>query len=139
MSERIVHRPTLRAGVRLFALFLLVAVVLGLHLPEQYPAHFNAAGQPTRYAEGPGMWILLVTFCVIAFGQGYLFQRYLVTIPPAPYLNVPYKKLFHRLPVDRQIPVLRRANRLLVLRGMIKRKLREEGLLPGAEDRARAG
>lgn len=115
MTERVVDQVTLRAGLWAYGGFLLLAGVLWLTLPERYPVHFDLAGRPTRMSEGPGMWILLVAICSISFGQGHLFQRFLFSNPDSTLLNVPYKQLFHRLPVERKIPVLRRSNRLLGL------------------------
>lgn len=118
MGERVVHRWTLRASVVLFTLFLVAAVVLWVRMPEQYPIGFDPMGNPTRSAEGPGIWVLLVAVCAISFGQGYLFQRFVVTDPNSTLLNWPYKDLFHRLPVERKVPVLLRGNRLLGLINM---------------------
>ncbi len=113
--ERIIHEWTLRAGLRLFLLFLVLSVVLRQGMPERYPVRFDAGMEPTRWAEGPGMWILLVALCSFSFGKGYLFQRWVLTDPDTQLLNVPHKQLFHRLPRERRIPVVRRAHRLLGL------------------------
>jgi uncharacterized membrane protein len=115
LNERVVDRGTLRAGLWAYGAFLLLAVVLWLAIPDRYPVNFDLAGRPSRTAEGPGMWILLVAICSISFGQGHLFQRFLLADPNSTLLNVPYKRLFHQLPVERRLPVLRRSNRLLGL------------------------
>lgn len=113
MGERIVHWSTLRWSLYLFVAFLALSWFLWFRMPSEYPVHFNLAGQPTRAAEGPGMWVLLVAICAISFGQGYLFQRLVVTDPNSTLLNWPYRELFHRLPAERKAPVVLRGNRLL--------------------------
>ena len=112
----LVHTPTFRLNSVLFVVMLGLAVVLWLFMPERYPVHFDLTGTPTRWEErNVGMWVLIVSLFVISFGQAHLFQRFLMTDPDSKLLNVPYKELFHRLPTERKVRVLRRANRFLGL------------------------
>jgi uncharacterized membrane protein len=112
----LVHTPTFRFNTVLFCGFLVLSALLWLDMPERYPVHFDLGGRPTRWAEGSaGMWILLVAICALSFGKLHLFQRFLINDPDSPLLNVPYKELFHRLPRDRKVPVIRRVNRMLGL------------------------
>lgn len=109
------HTPTFRFNSILFVAFILLAIWFGVNLPERYPVHFTLTGDPTNWAEGPGMWIFLVALCSISFMKLHLIQRFLVTDPDSQLLNIPHKKLFRQLPRERKIPVIRRANRLLGL------------------------
>lgn len=77
----LVHRPSFRLNSALFVVFLGLSVALWRGMPERYPVHFTLQGSPTRWAEGPGMWIPLVALCPIAFGKLHLFQRCLVSDP----------------------------------------------------------
>jgi len=111
----LVHTPTFRFNSVLFLGFLALSVLLWLDMPERYPVRLGVGGNPTQWAEGPGMWILLVSVAALSFGKAHLFQRFLVNDPDSTLINVPYKKLFHQLPRERKIPVLRRTNRMLGL------------------------
>ena len=112
----LVHTPTFRLNSILFVVFLALAVGLWMGMPDRYPVHFRLLGEPTRWTEdGPGMWILLVALCTISFGKLHLFQRFLFHDPDSTLLNVPYKRLFQKLPTPRKVPVARRVNRMLGL------------------------
>lgn len=114
--DETLHHPTLRLNLLLFAFFLVAAVVLGSTLPDRYPVHFDLAGEPTRWEErGIGMYILLVSIGIITFGQGFLFQRFLVRGSNVHLLNIPHKERFLELPEARRLPVMRRMNRILGL------------------------
>jgi len=113
-----VHTPTFRFNSVLFVGFLASSILLWLDMPERYPVRLGLGGTPIRWAEGPGMWILLVSIAALSFGKVHLFQRFLVNDPDSTLLNVPYKKLFRQLPRERKIPVLRRTNRMLGLINM---------------------
>ncbi|MEX2530528.1 MAG: hypothetical protein WD960_07135 [Gemmatimonadota bacterium] len=109
------HTPSYRLNAWLFLGFLWLAISLGASLPYRYPIHFGLTGTPDAWAEGPGMWVLLVAICAISVGQLHLFQRFLVVDPDSSFLNMPHKKLFMKLPRQRRLVVVRRANRLLGL------------------------
>jgi uncharacterized membrane protein len=111
----LVHRTTFRLNSLLFLVFIGLAIFLWPSMPDRYPVHFGVSGDPTRWAEGPGMWILLVAVCTISFAKAHLFQHFLFMDPNSTLLNVPYKQLFQKLPTERKIPVVRRVNRLLGL------------------------
>lgn len=111
----LVHSPTFRLNSFLLAGFLVLSVLLWMDMPESYPVHLGIDGSPSRWAEGPGMWILLVAVGALSFGKLHLFQRFLINDPDSTLINVPYKKLFLQLPRERKIPVLRRTNRTLGL------------------------
>lgn len=112
----LVHAPTFRLNSILFAGIALLSVVLWIGMPERYPVHFDLAGNPTRWEErGIGMWVLVTALFTISFLQMHLFQRYLITDPDSPLLNVPYKELFRQLPTERKVRVIRRTNRFLGL------------------------
>jgi transposase len=59
--------------------------------------------------------ILLVAVASLSFAKTHLAQRFLVADPNSALLNVPYKRLFQKLPVERKVPVVRRVNRMLGL------------------------
>lgn len=110
-----VHHPTFRLNSVLFTGFLILAVLLWMGMPERYPVHMDLSGDPNRWAEGPGMWILLVAIATISFVKSHLFQRYLFSDPDSFLINVPHKARFQELPTERKVPVIRRANRMLGL------------------------
>ncbi len=113
---QILHQPTYRLNMFLFLAFVGLGVQLGMSLPEVYPVHFDISGEPTRWEErGKGMWVLLVAVGIISFGQLHIFQRFVVTNPEMTLLNVPHKKEFLQLPLERRLPVARRLNRMLGL------------------------
>jgi uncharacterized membrane protein len=115
-SNGVLHRATLRLNGALFLLLLVLSVLVWLRLPEQVPIHFTLSGAPTRWVDrGAGNWVLFVAVAALAFGQGYLVQRFLVVDPDSTLLNVPHKDEFRLLPVERRIPVLRRMNRMVGL------------------------
>ncbi len=107
------HTLSFRLNSILYVAFLGFAWQLWQRMPERYPAHFSLGGEVNRWAEGPGEWVLLVAVCSIVFGQLHLFQRFVVVDPDTQLLNVPHKKAFLKLPRERRIPVIRRANRML--------------------------
>ncbi|TVR65006.1 MAG: DUF1648 domain-containing protein, partial [Gemmatimonadales bacterium] len=107
------HTATFRLNSILYVAFLGLAWGLWERMPDRYPGHMSLGGEVTRWAEGPGEWILLVALCSITFGKMHLFQRFVVVDPDTQLLNVPHKKAFQRLPRERRIPVIRRANRML--------------------------
>lgn len=109
----VLHTPTFRLNSVLYVAFLGLAWSLWQGMPDRYPGHFSLGGEVTRWATGPGEWIFLVAICSITFGQIHLFQRFVVVDPDTQLLNVPHKKAFQRLPRERKIPVVRRANRML--------------------------
>jgi len=109
------HRPTFRANSILIVVFLVLALLIGMRLPERYPVHFGLAGAPTRFANGPGEWILLVAVLSISVVKTHLLQRFLLSGTDVSLLNVPMKDRFLRLPEARKLPVLLRLNRLLGL------------------------
>jgi uncharacterized membrane protein len=111
----LVHHPTVRLNSVLFAGYLMLALLLWLDMPERYPVHMDISGNPNRWAEGPGMWILLVAITAISFGKTHLFQRFLFNDPDSGLINVPHKARFRKLPTARKVPVVRRANRMLGL------------------------
>ena len=115
MNE-ILHRPSFRANTILLAGFLVLAIWLGMTLPDRYPVHFDLAGNPTRWEErGRGMWILLVAIGFLTMAKMHLIQWGLLRDPDSRLLNVPHKELFFRLPRERRIPVFRRMSRMLGL------------------------
>jgi uncharacterized membrane protein len=117
----LLHQPTYRLNIFLFLAFLGLALQLGATLPDVYPVHFDLSGEPTRWEErGLGMWVLLVAIGAISFGQLHVFQRYVVTNLDMTLLNVPHKKAFLELPLERRLPVARRLNRML---GMLNTSL----------------
>ena len=109
------HRPTFHLNSALVLGFLVLAAVLWQGMPARYPVHFGLSGEPDRWAEGAGMWVMIVVICSVSFGQTHLFQRFLVTDPDSALLNVPHKKLYLRLPGERKQVVMRRLNRFLGL------------------------
>jgi hypothetical protein len=111
----LVHHPTFRLNSVLFAGYLGLAILLWIDMPERYPVHMSLSGSPNRWAEGPGMWILLVAITTISFGKAHLFQRFLFSDPDSALINVPHKALFQKLPTERKVPVVRRVNRMLGL------------------------
>ncbi len=112
----VVHTPSFRFNTILFLGYLGLAVLLWIDMPERYPVHFDLAGNPTRWEErNPGMWILIVALSSISFMKVHLFQRFVFTNPDSPFLNLPYKTHFQKLPGERKLPVLRRVNRMLGL------------------------
>ncbi|TVP74691.1 MAG: DUF1648 domain-containing protein [Gemmatimonadales bacterium] len=112
----LVHRPTFRLNTVLAVVFVALAIVLWQFMPERYPVHFTLDGEPTRWSDrNPGTWILVVALCLISFGQGHLFQRFLINDPDSSLLNVPHKKQFQKLSRERKVRVIRRTNRLLGL------------------------
>ncbi|MEY3142446.1 MAG: hypothetical protein RLY21_939 [Planctomycetota bacterium] len=69
-------------------------------LPEQIPMHFNAAGEPDRWAErSAGAWfltpIIMVALCVLFGAIARWIDRLAVNAPGM--LNIPRKELFLRL------------------------------------------
>jgi uncharacterized membrane protein len=112
---KLVHHPTFRLNSVLFTAYLILAVLLWLDMPERYPVHMDLSGSPNRWAEGPGMWVLLVAITTISFIKSHLFQRYLFDDPDSFLINVPHKARFKELPTERKVPVIRRANRMLGL------------------------
>jgi len=111
----LVHHPTFRLNSVLFVGYLGLAILLWMDMPERYPVHMSLSGSPNRWAEGPGMWILLVAITTISFGKTHLFQRFLFNDPDSALINVPHKARFQRLPTERKVPVIRRVNRMLGL------------------------
>jgi uncharacterized membrane protein len=108
------HTRTFRLNSLLFFTFLILAVGLGLSLPERVPVHFGLDGTPNRWSDQAlGHWILLSSVATITFLQGHLFQRFVLSDPASSLLSVRRKKEFLALPVSRRVPVFRRANRLL--------------------------
>jgi uncharacterized membrane protein len=116
MKHDLIHWPTFRLNSGLFLLFALLAVGLWLGMPERYPVHFDLAGNATRWAErNPAEWILIVALSTLSFGKAHLFQRFLFNDPNSTLINVPCRKQFQGLPVERKVPVIRRVNRMLGL------------------------
>jgi len=113
MTNDVIHWRTLWGGLLLFGVFLLLAVVLGMDLPDRYPTRFDSFGTPTHWGEGPGSWILLVAVGAFCYGQGFLFQRLVLTDPDSTLLNLPQKERFRNLPREQKVPVVRRVNRML--------------------------
>ncbi len=109
------HREIFQFNSWLFCGFLVLAGALWRGMPERYPHRFDLSGEPTQWAEGPGMWILLVCLASLSFGKLHLFQRFVVVDPDSPLLNLPERERFQRLPRERRIPVIRRVNRMLGL------------------------
>lgn len=109
------HREIFQFNSWLFCAFLVLAGALWRGMPERYPHRFNLSGEPTQWAEGPGMWILLVSLASLSFGKLHLFQRFVVVDPDSPLLNLPERERFRSLPRERRIPVIRRVNRMLGL------------------------
>src|SRR5690242_19963775 len=74
------------------------------NLPQPYAVHFNAAGTPDRWAEGPAEWFLLPLIATVTFllvlGAGALACR-------SPQLwNVPEKKKFLALTERQRAPIM---------------------------------
>lgn len=113
MNSDTVHWKSLWGSLLLFGIFVLLALFLGMGLPDRYPTRFDGAGVPTQWSEGPGSWILLVAVGTFCFGQGILFQRFLLTNPDSTLLNLPQKERYNRLPLERKVLILRRLNRML--------------------------
>lgn len=109
------HRPTFYLNTVLFGLVIVLSVVLWQGMPERYPIHFGLSGEPDGWAEGPGMWVLLMAICTLSFGKAHLAQRFLLNDPDSALLNVPWKDRFQRLPRERKVQVMRRLNRMLGL------------------------
>ena len=85
--------------------FLWLAVSLGVNLPHPYPIHSGLAGTPDAWAEGPGMWVLVVVRRanrLLGLVNTCMLLTYSAVIPLAEAWGLPR---------------------------MVKRKLREEGLL----------
>ncbi len=115
-AMQLVHIPTFRLNSVLFGLLVTLSVVLWTLMPERYPVRFDLSGNPTAWEDrGIGMWILINALFIISFGKAHLFQRYLMSDPASELLNVPYKKHFRKLPTERKVRVLIRANRFLGL------------------------
>lgn len=115
MLGAMLHRPTFHLNSALFIGFLILAAVLWQGMPARYPIHFGLSGEPDRWAEGAGMWVMIVVICAVSFGQTHLCQRFLVNDPDSALLNVPHKKLYLRLPTERKKVVMLRLNRFLGL------------------------
>lgn len=113
MTSEVIHSKTLWGSLILFGIYLVLAIVLGMDLPERYPSRFDSSGTPTQWSEGPGSWILLVAVGAFCFGQGFLVQRFLLTDPDSSLLNLPQKERFRRLPREEKVPIVRQLNRML--------------------------
>ena len=93
-----------RLGFALLAAYWAACVLWYQDLPQPYPVHFNAAGIPDRWADGPFEWFLLpvigtVTFCVV-IGAGALART-------SPNLwNIPEKKRFLALTEQQRAPIV---------------------------------
>lgn len=73
-------------------------------LPDRYPIHFNARGQPDGWSEGPFGWFLLPAIgtatLLLLLGMGKLARR-------APQLwNIPEKKRFLALSAEKRAPIV---------------------------------
>ncbi len=111
----ILHTATFRLNSILFAGFLTLAVVMGRTLPARVPIHFDAWGQPTTWTDsGLGVWVLLVVMGSWTFLLMHLLQ-WLVRDPASQLVNLPNKKVFLRLPLERRIAVMLRVNRMMGL------------------------
>lgn len=113
MTNDPVHWKTLWGSLLFFGIFLLLALFLGMGLPDRYPTHFDFSGEPTQWSEGRGSWILLVSIASFCFGQGILFQRFLLTDPDSTLLSIPQKERYLGLSREKKIRILRRVNRML--------------------------
>ena len=72
-------------------------------LPDRYPIHFNARGQPDGWSQGPFGWFLLPAIgtmtLLLLLGVGKLARR-------APQLwNIPEKKRFLALSAEQRAPI----------------------------------
>lgn len=109
----VLHSPSFRFNSLLFVGFVTLAVVMGFGLPERVPIHFDALGQATSWThKGLGAWVLLVVMGSWTFLIMHLLQ-WLVRDPSSQLVNLPNKKAFLKLPVERRIPVMRRVNRMM--------------------------
>ena len=73
-------------------------------LPDRYPIHFNARGQPDGWSQGPFGWFLLPAIgtmtLLLLLGVGKLARR-------APQLwNIPEKKRFLALSAEQRAPIV---------------------------------
>ncbi len=114
--DAILHRATFRLNSLFIPGLVLLAIVLWQDMPARYPVHFDLGGTPTRWEErGPAMWIILVAICLLSTAKLHILQFTVLSDPDSNLVNLPHKQLFQKLPVERRIPVLRRANRMVGL------------------------
>ncbi len=108
------HTPSYRLNMIVFAVFMILSVIILNIMPERYPIHFDLAGNPTRWAEGNAVELLiLIFFGAFSFVSVTVMQRYLIGDPNSGYLNIPNKKKFLELPEEQKVRILRRLNRML--------------------------
>jgi uncharacterized membrane protein len=93
------------------AAYWAACVVWSQNLPDRYPIHFGASGQPDRWVSGYFEWFLLPVIAtatvLLMFGVGRLANR-------APQLwNIPEKKRFLALSAERRAPILSELSRVL--------------------------
>lgn len=81
-----------------------VALVAWPDLPPRMPIHFDLAGYADGWTDTSVVaWFALPTFgTVLAVGFGWILPRWMVRLARAnsPWLNVPNKALFMKLPVE---------------------------------------
>lgn len=102
------------------ALGLLVASVWAWpHLPDRIPLHFGADGLPDRWGDRSLWgWFLLP---LIGLAMGALMDgigRWSLRHPEKQTINLPQAKDLMALPVERRVPVLRKAAGLLLWVGV---------------------
>jgi hypothetical protein len=88
-------------------------------LPERYPVHFDAAGQPNRWAAGGSLeWFILpgvtVGMNALLVGLALSIRR----IPPR-WINLPRKRDFLKLSPELQAPILGSVSRFLLGMGLV--------------------
>jgi uncharacterized membrane protein len=121
-SPRIIDR---RVWLYVLANVLVVVALLGYaaytadQLPERYPAHFNAAGQPDRWAEaGSGEW-----YAVPGIGAGIALLMVILALGmtriPLRLWNLPNKEKFLALSPRKQAPVIRAVVTLILVMSLM--------------------
>jgi len=97
---------------------VLVGTLAGLaiwawgHLPEQIPAHLDAAGRPTRWTDRSFWgWFLLPMIALGTVALNYAVAALLHRFPQ--FVNVPNKAQFRALPPERREPVYAQIRQML--------------------------
>lgn len=108
MTARLLHR----VNGSLLAALLIGSAWAFPRLPERIPAHFDAAGEVTRWAEPSAVtWFLLPLIAVATVALNYGLARLL---PRRPQLfNFPGKPQLLALPAERRGPVIARMQECL--------------------------
>ncbi len=105
-------------GLLVLSLFAYAMTTYG-ELPARIPMHFNAAGDPDRFAARSwGSWLLLpivgTLVCAVTVGGSQLITR----LPPEK-MNLPNKELFLALPRAEQLDIIRSFSRAFLATAVV--------------------